>query len=121
MNCLFCNIINGNINSYKIYEDDLVLAFLDINPKTPGHTLIIPKKHFQDINDIEDVYLKQILKIAKKLNEVLTKNLHCDGITLMQNNGLSQEIKHFHLHLIPNYKKEEKLTVEEVYHILVKN
>ena len=63
MNCIFCKIINGQIPSYKIYEDDMVYAFLDINPDSAGHTLIIPKKHFQDLSDIDDATLNHIMKI----------------------------------------------------------
>ena len=71
MNCIFCKIINGQIPSYKIYEDDIVYAFLDINPDSAGHTLIIPKKHFQDLSDIDDITLNHIMKISKILKNKL--------------------------------------------------
>lgn len=120
MNCIFCKIINNEISSYKIYEDDVVLAFLDVNPDSNGHTLIIPKQHFQDIDDIPSEVLNHIMNIAKKLKVLLYEKLNCDGLTLMQNNGLVQEIKHFHLHLKPYYKNNKKLSIEEVYN-LIKN
>ena len=118
MDCLFCKIINGDIPSYKIYEDDLVLAFLDINPISNGHTLIIPKKHFKDIDDISNDTLNYILEIAKKLKKLLEEKLKCDGISLSQNNGCAQEIKHFHLHLIPKYINENKISVDYAYELL---
>lgn len=115
MNCIFCKIINGEIPSYTIYEDDIIKAFLDIDPKSNGHTLIIPKKHFQDISDIDDETLNYILKKAKDIKYILEEKLNIEGVTLVQNNGLSQEVKHYHLHLIPNYQNNELLNVEEVY------
>jgi len=119
MDCLFCKIIAGEIPSYKIYEDDKVLAFLDIHPDSMGHTLIIPKQHFQDISDIDIDTLSHILKVAKMLKQRLEDTLHCTGLTLVQNNGTVQEVKHFHLHLKPHYLgKIDNKTIEEVYELL---
>ena len=118
MDCLFCKIIAGDIPSYKVYEDDLALAFLDINPTSSGHTLIIPKKHFKDMDDIDIDTLNHIFKVAKKLKKVLEEKLKCDGISLCQNNGCVQDVKHFHLHLIPKYKNQSKLSLEEVYKLI---
>lgn len=116
MNCIFCKIIEGEIPSYTIYEDEIVKVFLDVNPNSNGHTLIIPKKHYQDLFDIDDNTLIHIMKIAKKIKALLEKKLHIDGITLIQNNGDVQEVKHYHLHLKPYYnEKQELINVEDVY------
>lgn len=116
MDCIFCKIVNGEIPSYTLYEDDIVKVFLDVNPDTNGHTLIVPKKHYTDLFDIDDNTLMHIMNTAKKINQLLSDKLHTDGLTLVQNNGLKQEIKHFHLHLKPQYKNEGKLlSVEEIY------
>lgn len=112
---IFCKIINNEIPSYTLYEDNIVKVFLDVNPSHNGHTLIVPKKHYQDFFDIDIEVLNHILKIAKQIAELLKEKLNYDGISLCENNGFGQEVKHFHLHLIPKYKKEEKLSVEEVY------
>lgn len=112
---IFCKIVNNEIPSYTIYEDEIVKVFLDVNPNHNGHTLIIPKKHYQDLFDIEEETINYILKIAKQIAKQLKERLKYDGITLCENNGYGQEIKHFHLHLIPKYKKEEKISVEEIY------
>lgn len=120
MNCIFCKIINNEIPSYKIYEDDTVLAFLDINPESNGHTLIIPKQHYLDLDDIPSEVLSHIMDVAKKLKVVLQDKLNCDGLTLVQNNGLVQEVKHYHLHLKPYYQNNTKLSVEEVYNLISK-
>lgn len=114
MDCLFCKIINGDIPCYKIYENDYVLAFLDINPDSDGHTLIIPKKHFTDLADIDETTLSEIFKAAKLVKKVLEEKLRCEGIVLQQNNGFVQEIKHYHLHLKPYYKN--KISIEMIKH-----
>lgn len=116
--CLFCKIIKGEIPCFKIYEDDKVLAFLDINPKSNGHTLIVPKKHFKDIYDIDEKTSMHILKVAKELMGKIEEKLSCDGFTLAQNNGDVQEIKHFHLHVIPHYQKEKLKKAEDIWEVL---
>ncbi|MBR3230104.1 MAG: HIT domain-containing protein [Bacilli bacterium] len=116
---IFCKIINNEIPSYKIYEDDVVLAFLDINPNVNGHTLIIPKKHYKDLYDIDDETFTHIINVAKKIGPLLQEKLHADGITLVQNNGLYQEVKHFHLHIRPQYKNKKELKpLEEIHKII---
>lgn len=120
-NCIFCKIINGEIPSYTIFEDELIKIFLDINPSSNGHCLVIPKKHFVDINDIDSEYLNHIFTVVKEMLPILESKLNYDGISLCQNNGFVQEVKHFHLHLIPKYKNNKKLSVEEVYKIICGN
>lgn len=114
MDCIFCKIINGDIPCLKLYEDELVLAFLDINPDCDGHTLIIPKKHFTDLDDIDLDTLTRINEVSKKIKNMLEKKLGCEGISLLQNNGFVQEVKHYHLHLKPYYKG--KISIEMVKH-----
>ena len=104
MDCLFCKIINGDIPCLKIYENEDVLAFLDINPDADGHTLIIPKKHFTDLDDIDLNTLESINKASKEIKKILEEKLGCIGISLLQNNGSCQEVKHYHLHLKPYYE-----------------
>lgn len=116
---IFCKIINNEIPSYKIYEDDVTIAFLDINPNVNGHTLIIPKKHYKDLYDIDDETFTHIINVARKIGPLLQEKLHADGITLVQNNGLYQEVKHFHLHVRPQYKdKQELKPIEEIHKII---
>ncbi len=118
MDCVFCKIVNGDIPSSKIYEDDIVIAFLDINPDSLGHTLIIPKHHYRDLDDIDDKTLIYIVNVAKMLKKRIKEKLECDGLTLIQNNGDIQEVKHFHLHLKPFYKVKKDKSLEEVYQLL---
>ncbi len=106
MDCIFCKIINNEIPSYTLYEDDIVKVFLDISPKTNGDTLIIPKKHFTNIVDIDLETLNHINKITKDMYTLLKEKLNCEGMTIIQNNDYGQEIKHFHVHLTPRYQKD---------------
>lgn len=115
MDCIFCKIILGKIPSYKIYEDDEILAFLDVNPVQPGHTLIIPKEHTLDVNTISNEVLIKILDKARDISNLLSDKMNADGFTLVQNNGIAQEVKHFHLHVIPKYNKKVKMDIEDVY------
>ncbi len=114
-NCTFCKIVNNELPSYKIYEDEIVIVFLSIDPISNGHTLIVPKEHYLDINDIPLEILNYINKISKEIYNLLKDKLNFNGLQFIQNNGTLQEIKHYHLHLIPKYNDDIKLTLDEVY------
>ncbi len=119
MSTIFSKIINKEIPSFIVYEDDIALAFLDAFPESNGHILIIPKKFVLNIDDISNDTLIHIIGIARNLKNKLENKLNIDGLTLSLNNGEAQHIKHFHLHLIPYYKKKEKLiALEEIYNKL---
>lgn len=106
MDCLFCEIIKGNIPSKKVYEDEKVLVFLDINPNTNGHMLIVPKEHVVTIDDISDELAAHINGVKKKLYKLLKERLNCSGLTVVQNNDYGQDVKHYHVHMIPRYEKD---------------
>lgn len=119
MECLFCKMVDGKIPDYNIYEDDMVLAFLDINPLSNGHTLIIPKKHYLDVTDIDNEMISHIMDVARYIKKLVESKLDCDGVTLTQNNGDCQEVKHYHLHVQPYYnEKQPLLAVVDVYNKL---
>ena len=107
MDCLFCKIINKEIKSEIIYENDLLFVFLDINPTTNGDTLIIPKKHFENIFEVDNYTLLEINKISKMLYKTYKEKLNCIGLTLSTNLEYGQEIRHFHVHFIPRYENDE--------------
>jgi len=107
MDCLFCRIIKKEIPSNIIYEDEDLMAFLDINPTTNGDTLIIPKKHYQDFLEIDNDTLEKINNLSRKLYPIYQEKLNCDGLTLSTNVDYGQEIKHFHLHFIPRYTNDD--------------
>ncbi len=112
MDCLFCKIIKGDIPSRTIYEDSLVKVFLDINPSTNGDMLIVPKKHYENLFDINDKLLVHINKVIKELYVLLRDKLGIDGLTLVQNNGFGQDVKHFHVHVTPRYTNDNLKTVK---------
>lgn len=104
--CLFCKIINGDIPSRTIYEDEVVKVFLDIDPSTNGDCLLIPKKHIVTIDEVDDELMIHMLDVIKDVKKLLKEKLDCDGLTISQNNEYGQEIKHFHIHLTPRYLKD---------------
>jgi len=103
MSCIFCKIIAGEIPSYKVYEDEFTLAFLDINPVNPGHTLVIPKKHFANIDEADEETLSLVIKTVKKVGESLKKNLAAPGYNVQENNdpAAGQIVPHLHFHVVP--------------------
>ncbi len=112
-NCVFCSIIGHEIPSATIYEDEKVVAILDIAPSAKGHTVLIPKNHSQNIFELPEEEAAHIFVVAKKLAGILKEELKCDGINILQNNGTAagQTVFHFHVHIIPRYDNDEvKLT-----------
>jgi len=107
--CIFCKIINGEIPSSKVYEDDDVLAILDISQATLGHTLVMPKKHYANILEIpSDEYAKVMLKVKDIANKINT-NLKPNGINVLNNCGevAGQTVMHYHVHIIPRYNNND--------------
>lgn len=105
MNCIFCAIAAGEIPSFKVYEDELVLAYLDINPFTRGHTLVIPKVHSSGLLDTSDETLAAMIVRVKKIAAHLKEKLGADGFNILQNNGeaAGQTVHHLHFHIVPRY------------------
>ncbi len=108
MDCIFCKIAKDEIPSYKVYEDNKTLAFLDIAPVNNGHILVIPKKHYKNIEDISEEELYTIIKTVKKIGKALKESLDILGYNVNINNDpiAGQIIPHIHFHIIPRYKKD---------------
>lgn len=98
--CIFCKIIRGEIPASKIYENDNILAFLDIKPVNPGHILIIPKKHYEKMETTPDEVVSDVFIIAKKLMKVIKEAMSADFVAL---SVVGIDVPHFHIHLIPRY------------------
>ena len=108
-NCIFCKIIKGEIPSTRIYEDDVCIATLDINPAAMGHTLIIPREHHNDITDnMDEVLLGHLFKVAAMAGERQKERLGADGFNVLQNNGTAagQSVRHLHIHVIPRFDND---------------
>ena len=101
--CIFCKIINGEIPSYKIYEDENSLAFLDIVDDAIGHTLVIPKKHYENILDIDNETLSKVIAVVKKISNHYVENCGYTGVNIMNASGkdAQQSVFHLHFHIIP--------------------
>lgn len=102
-NCIFCAIAAGEIPSFRIYEDDDVLACLDISPFSEGHTLVIPKAHTEGILDTPDGTLSTVVSRVKRIAAHIKAALPCEGFNILQNNGeaAGQTVRHVHFHIVP--------------------
>jgi histidine triad (HIT) family protein len=108
--CVFCMIRDGKVPSAKVYDDQRTLAFMDINPLSRGHCLVVPKAHAATLYDAEAEDLKAAIATAKKVAGAIRKALNPDGLNLLQANGAAafQSVPHFHLHLIPRWTNDGK-------------
>ena len=106
--CVFCKIAKGEIPSYKVYEDDKFLAFLDLSQTTKGHTLLIPKNHFENFLELDDFSCNNILAIAKKVAIKIKNATNAKGFNILNNCGelAGQTVMHFHIHIIPRYDND---------------
>ncbi len=112
--CIFCKIINKEIPSNIVYEDDQVLAILDLAQTTKGHTLVMPKKHYADITEIPDDELAYLMKVVKSLAQKITVNLGASGFNILVNTKevAGQSVMHLHVHIIPRYDEEDTIKIE---------
>ena len=112
--CIFCKIINGEIPSYKIYEDEIVYAFLDITQVTPGHTLVVPKKHAKDIFEYDEELASQVFTRIPKIARALEKAYpDMQGLNIINNNRevAYQSVFHSHIHLIPRFSTHDDFSM----------
>tara|TARA_Y100000294_G_scaffold146025_1_gene141407 strand:+ start:39 stop:446 length:408 start_codon:yes stop_codon:yes gene_type:complete len=106
--CIFCKIVSGELPSHKIYEDSDILVFLDINPVNPGHTMVIPKKHYNDLLDIPTELAAKCVEVTKKVAPAVMKAADVDAFHFDINNGAGagQIIFHTHFHIQPRSKED---------------
>ncbi|MFK3937782.1 HIT family protein [Alkalihalobacillus sp. NPDC078783] len=110
MNCLGCRLANKEEPIHLIYESDLISCFLDYDPFNAGHTLILPKKHIEELDELDEITAQSILKASMNLSKVLKSLYQPDGITICQNGGVFSELTHFHLHVVPRFKDQSFAT-----------
>jgi histidine triad (HIT) family protein len=106
VDCIFCRIVAGEIPSRRVYEDERTIAFLDINPATRGHVLVIPRAHARDLHEIGDEDLAACARTVRLMAGRARDRLGADGVTIMQSNGAAawQTVFHYHVHVIPRYQ-----------------
>lgn len=112
--CIFCKIIDGEIPSYTVYEDDVVKAFLDISQNTPGHTLVVPKKHVKDIFEYDSELAAAVFsRLPKIARAIRNSNPDIKGMNILNNNGsvAYQSVFHSHIHLIPRYSDKDNFGI----------
>lgn len=106
-NCIFCKIAIGEIPANKVYEDDTVIAFLDISPKAPGHTLLIPKAHYPWFQDLPDDIYNTLFRAAKKIAQDIKIQNNADYVRL---GIVGTDVPHTHIHLVPQKLSDKKVT-----------
>jgi len=101
--CIFCQVAKGESKSWKVYENEKVYAFLDINPATRYHTLVIPKKHYTNIFDISEEDLKEVISVVQRLSKLYKEKLGIEHIQIISNTGseAQQTVFHIHFHIVP--------------------
>ncbi len=112
--CVFCKIINREIPASIVYEDEFVLAFLDIAPAAPGHTLVIPKVHHDTFLGTPRLVMHNVLDVAQRIGQVQMKTLLARGVNVLINSYplAGQSVPHFHVHVIPRYSKNDGLQIQ---------
>lgn len=105
-NCIFCKIANGEIPAATLHEDEDFRVILDLGPASKGHALILPKQHAANLCELPDETAAKAMILAKRMTKRMMEGLNCDGLNVVQNNGLAagQTVFHFHMHLIPRYE-----------------
>lgn len=113
-NCIFCKIANKEIPGKIIYEDDICISFLDLSQTTDGHALVVPKKHYKNILEVDDDVLGHLIKVTKKLANQIVTNLNASGVNILTNanEAAGQTVMHFHIHIIPRYNQDDQVTIK---------
>ncbi len=108
MNCIFCDIINRKANAEILFENEKVLAFLDVRPVNYGHTLVIPKTHSENFLSVCKEDLLELIRITQMISGAITKSINPDGFNIVTNNGTAagQSVFHFHFHIIPRFNND---------------
>jgi histidine triad (HIT) family protein len=111
-NCLGCQLANNMLNTYPVYEDEMVTCLLDIAPINEGHVLILPKRHFMDVDDLNESFANSIMRASRIIARALKREYNPDGISIIQNGGIFNELTHYHMHIFPRYEKDGFAWVE---------
>lgn len=108
-NCIFCKIVNGEIGSNTVYEDENFKAIMDIAPSAMGHVIVVAKNHAEDIFEMTEDDLSKALIVARKVARAVKAATGCDGINILQNNGVAagQTVFHYHIHIVPRFDNDE--------------
>ncbi|KPV46566.1 MULTISPECIES: HIT family protein [Acidiplasma] len=113
--CIFCDIVSNRARSYKVYEDDNTLAFLDIYPISRGHILVIPKRHYENIFDMDNETLLNVFRTVKIVTDLIKRKWGINNVNIMNSNGklANQTVFHYHVHIIPRIENDNLNFVDE--------
>lgn len=113
-NCIFCKIAAKEIPGKVVYEDDTCIAFLDLSQTTNGHTLVIPKEHYDSFLEADPEVMAHCMKVAQKLANKIVENMHAKGYNILTNakEVAGQTVHHFHIHIIPRYEENDPIKIE---------
>ena len=114
--CIFCRIVRKQAPASVVYEDEAVIAFLDIRPLNMGHTLVIPKAHYVDIFDTPEAQISHVHKVSKQIAVAVKKATRADGVSIIQQNGKAagQDIFHLHVHVVPRFEGQKLAAFNEL-------
>ena len=114
--CIFCDIIKGKIKAWKVYEDKWATAFLDINPRNPGHTIVASNNHHETIMDTPQNESAEVFRAVWKVSKAIVDGTEADGVSIAQSSGASAGnlIRHFHFHVIPRFSSQDPVSIEGI-------
>lgn len=112
--CLGCRLAHKLLDTYTVYEDEMVTCLLDIAPLNEGHVLILPKKHYVDVDDMDEITANAVMKASAVIAKALKRQFHPDGISVIQNGGKFNDLNHYHMHVFPRYEDDGFTWVEPV-------
>lgn len=104
--CVFCKIVSGNLDAAIVFDDDQTLAFLDNRPLFHGHTLVVPKNHYETLSDFPSDFIDQFFKNVQVINRGVERAMEAEGTFVAMNNRVSQSVPHLHVHVVPRRKKD---------------
>lgn len=118
MDCIFCKIAKREIPSQDIYEDERMFAFLDVDPRATGHTMVVPKAHVENILALDESDMQPLLSAVKRVTSELQRSLNPDGFTIGINHGAAsgQAVAHLHIHIIPRWSADGGGSIHSVVH-----
>ena len=105
-NCLFCRIVSGELPAVIVFEDENTVAFLDHRPLFPGHTLLVPREHFETLGDLPATQVDPLFKNAQLLSRAIESAMDAEGTFVAMNNRVSQSVPHLHVHIVPRRRKD---------------
>jgi histidine triad (HIT) family protein len=114
--CIFCGIVSGKMKSWKIYQNGNATAFLDINPRNPGHTIVVTNKHFETMMDLPENETGPLFNAVRKVSLGIVNGTAADGVSIAQSSGASagQLVRHIHVHIIPRFGNEDAVSLEGI-------